>query len=1084
MKHKQKWILNICLIGKCANVPKFGTERWREKVRKYFWKLIVCFLGIMVFLGVHLDVTQAATAGYTEVKHKWLTASCGTCNGDGKEVCDVCDGTGVTFYSLVTGTPAYGKTYLKFCGCDDCGGSGYNDSYYHVYYLEETAPYQTIVMESYDDGFVTGSGNGDGDCPTCNGTGVLHRCVNTGCSYSYYGIWQGTSEYTDVCYEIPNTYTITFYPNGGELLDLGTNLNNGTNNNSVSLSFQSTNYSDMSGDIPIRKGYTFLGWYTSSVGGIQVYDANGDCTNEGTYRKNDKYVYADNLKLYAHWEQNKYKVTYDANGGTTTAKTVETYYGENVDLSVKAEKEGVIFVGWSMESDGRKPLNSLSMPDLATSENTDYSNDWELTLYAVYTISVSDVANHTYPDYQAVKEEEVYLVVWLSGNTSTYKMYPLKYTRDSNIMVYQYILGNTNISSFVGSKSYSYQVIAFDNAGNHTVLYEGGSGTGGQNPPDFPIEEKFPQVVGHYRYDVIAKEWIWFDSVTEVVASGELFTPEYTTAPKGYQEAEIDSAYIVTGAASKKAYYMPIEYTLNFDANGGSVSTTSKNIYYGDVYGELPMPEWKGHTFLGWYTKKDSGNVVTAAMKYETVGNSTIYAHWETNKYNVIYDYWTNGGASVSVDADQVLYGTDVDLNVTAKKEGWIFVGWNINPEATTGLSTYQMSDADVILYAIYKKDITATFIDGENHNSRTQTYTIYNQQTSCTAKIPKVTLMSDWTSLGWSMDTKADATVSVSENVEYELMEDTVLYGCYVRDVTLSYDTNGSLSKIQSQTKQQYFNAFGNYKHPEFQVAGAPSMTEHSFVQWEELSGNTVVNAYLPNQEFVIMKDTLLTARWDKIPEIEAYDRYFTTEEAANGEITAERLLEKVIAADKEDGVLVNGTDVIIKDYKASDFLSEGEIEITYQATDSFGNVAEKTITVHIVDITVKKNPRERYVRFIGTEFFTNASGGLLSAEKGGLEETSIWRTTDSYRNLLEQVLDNTKSNQETKIIEYLGTSMEVTIAGTGEWEQQEETWVFTKSDMEEVKEFVNTYGYGNIKEPDALKRFLELFGSCCTEN
>ena len=43
--------------------------------------------------------------------------------------------------------------------------------------------------------------------------------------------------------------------------------------------------------------------------------------------------------------------------------------------------------------------------------------------------------------------------------------------------------------------------------------------------------------------------------------------------------------------------------TVTFDANGGSVSQTSKQVKYGTYYGDLPTPTKSGATFLGWNGK-------------------------------------------------------------------------------------------------------------------------------------------------------------------------------------------------------------------------------------------------------------------------------------------------------------------------------------------------------------------------------------------------------------------------------------------------------------------------------------------------
>ena len=101
-----------------------------------------------------------------------------------------------------------------------------------------------------------------------------------------------------------NAYTLTVNPNGG-------NINGTTSAKSLSppLYYNGGNWWNLSGEKPSRTGYTFEGWYTSANGGTKIYNADGTCTNEGTYWKNSSYVHTGNLSVYAHWKANTYTIT-------------------------------------------------------------------------------------------------------------------------------------------------------------------------------------------------------------------------------------------------------------------------------------------------------------------------------------------------------------------------------------------------------------------------------------------------------------------------------------------------------------------------------------------------------------------------------------------------------------------------------------------------------------------------------------------------------------------------------------------------------------------------------------------------------
>jgi len=87
---------------------------------------------------------------------------------------------------------------------------------------------------------------------------------------------------------------------------------------------------------PQRDGYTFLGWFTASIGGTKVTSV----TRVNT---------PSNHTLYAHWEKNV-KITFDSNGGDAPVPPGKTVplgspYGELPFTS----RQGYIFDGWWLE---------------------------------------------------------------------------------------------------------------------------------------------------------------------------------------------------------------------------------------------------------------------------------------------------------------------------------------------------------------------------------------------------------------------------------------------------------------------------------------------------------------------------------------------------------------------------------------------------------------------------------------------------------------------------------------------------------------------------------------------------------------
>lgn len=752
----------------------------------------------------------------------------------------------------------------------------------------------------------------------------------------------------------------------------------------------------------------------------------------------------------------KFTVTYNPNGGMTDATTKTFAYGDEVDLSPIAEKNGDIFVGWSTIRDSRLPLKNYTM------------QDGDVILYAVYSIPVSDVQNHSYPSYtptDIVADDEVYLRVWIKEDSSLCQYYPLVYVSDVGSMTYRYTLPDVDISAFVNGRAYCYQLIAWDNAGNKKILYEDSSDGTKVEEPDEPDEpEVYKQVVEHYKYDACSKVWRWFEETMSRVEEGEMFVPAYINPPMGYHAESIDGGGVVYADQVYKAYYKPIEYCVTFDANGGTCDVASKIVLYEGYYGMLPIPTKIGQTFCGWNTMPDgSGKNITSGDVYTTAADSTLYAQYRANTYTITYH--ANGGSG-KMDDTNIAYGEEGKLSPCAYElEGYTFAGWAESPRGEiryvdrAPVRNLTAKDGDIFhLYAIYQKEITVNFVEMSDTGRITTTLSneVYHWEPYVKVLVQEKGCWTGWTNIGWSDKTSATGDAITLTGVTFTANEDVTLYALYVSEVNVSYDTNGSAMDYDNQAKQCYYNASGNGSYPYFTIADAPVLSKHSFVRWNVTQGcvkdsaGKVLSFCQPKEEVMIEENTVFTAVWDAFPELEVYSRYFTLEEAQCGEITEEKLLGKVYGTDKEDGVLENGIDVMIVDYDASIFTgmtSEQEVEIVYQATDHSGNTVRKRGLVHIIDTTEKKDSKLRYVRFINPSFFLNDTGELLSYEQGGLEENSIWRKNAAYHNLLEKTLNYTGGENET--------------------------WVFEKKDLDEIKSYTKRYGHALR----AMEKFLELF-------
>lgn len=164
----------------------------------------------------------------------------------------------------------------------------------------------------------------------------------------------GASSVTLYAIWVQTAFAITYN------LDGGTNSTaNPTGYNTEGLTINLVN--------PVKKGHTFLGWYTESAYTNKITQIETGSTGD--------------YELHAKWLVNDYKVTLDANGGDCSVYDFNQAYGTTYDTlaTLTIEKTGYTFLGWY-----------LGGSELITESSTmqeDYSHTlrakWEANVYTV-----------------------------------------------------------------------------------------------------------------------------------------------------------------------------------------------------------------------------------------------------------------------------------------------------------------------------------------------------------------------------------------------------------------------------------------------------------------------------------------------------------------------------------------------------------------------------------------------------------------------------------------------------------------------------------------------------------------------------
>ncbi len=116
------------------------------------------------------------------------------------------------------------------------------------------------------------------------------------------------------------------------------------------------------------------------------------------------------------------------------------------------------------------------------------------------------------------------------------------------------------------------------------------------------------------------------------------------------------------------------QYTVTFDANGGSVSPAAGTTSVGYRLLSLPVPERERYTFAGWFTAATGGAEVTLNTVFDS--DSTIYAQWIPS-YAITFN--AGGGTiavpgqnNASVFSENFENGNGFTLINGSQRNGWI----------------------------------------------------------------------------------------------------------------------------------------------------------------------------------------------------------------------------------------------------------------------------------------------------------------------------------------------------------------------------------------------------------------------------
>ena len=571
-----------------------------------------------------------------------------------------------------------------------------------------------------------------------------------------------------------------------------------------------------------------------------------------------------------------------ANGGTVNVKadytngSVTLPKTEKASVEIDGKNVSYTFDGWYLDAALTKRVGGAG---------DTYTPAGNTTLYAKYTTQSENLifnqkirvryenADGTWTLYTIIFDKD-----FRTGDTVDYDFGSLdtdKWVRPAAVKYTvsgQYQIEGYTTSVDIYRQTYNVTV-TYDNADAFSAKSGEGTYRWGENvTASVTLSEK----TAHYTY-----KWAGFETESRLTFRNGT---SKTSNPVTFVMPEENVTLKACSVSQTNEYTVTVEhYYMDTAGNYPEKPSVAEDLkpYYGEtlVHKDLAR-EIKGLSFNENKTIQENGN----RTQTQVTGNTVIRLYYDRSVCTVTYDYRTNGGTSADQETVKTYYGAGADLSVAAYKNGWEHAGWNTKSDSETGLTWYTVT-GNVTLYAVYRKDITVTFVDFAQTYKREGS--MYNNDTYALIDAPQCSTYGGWenvsdvTAVGFN--SRADITAVGAEKMEVKSGEehlkipDSITYYTVCRaDVTLAYELNGGTENDTTKpvTKTVYCNAAAPQEVKGFKLQLGESVKEsvdldgythsYAFATWAQNSPESETR-FPCNADYVLKENTTMYALWDE---------------------------------------------------------------------------------------------------------------------------------------------------------------------------------------------------------------------------
>ncbi len=270
------------------------------------------------------------------------------------------------------------------------------------------------------------------------------------------------------------------------------------------------------------------------------------------------------------------------------------------------------------------------------------------------------------------------------------------------------------------------------------------------------------------------------------------------------------------------------KYILTFDAKGGVVDVSEKEVTFNSIIGEIPIANKVGEDFSGW---EIDGTIINENTVWSYAENKTAVALWGVSTYTVTFDQ--NYPSKPADTTQQALHGSNLARPADPDRANYTFGGWYRDSAASGAAWNFDTDTVteDMTLYAKWTaNEFTLTYnADGGNVSPSSKVVT-YDQ---AIGDLPTPT-RTGYTFGRWEI---GGVTIDAGTNWNYTENK-TALAIWTAETYTLTFDAAGGSGGTSSKNVT-YDQAIG--------AITPPTREGYNFNGWQ-IGGTTITDATIWN--------------------------------------------------------------------------------------------------------------------------------------------------------------------------------------------------------------------------------------------